>query len=163
MKISIVYSSRTGNTKMLAEAIYNKKSINNEIAYFGEPADEALDGDIIYLGFWTDKGTADNNTIELIRKIKNKRVFLFGTAGFGGSNEYFKTILHRVEQRFDISVDIIGDYMCQGRMPISVRERYVRLKDSNASIPNLDGMIENFDKALTHPNKHDIDALINLI
>ena len=48
--------------------------------------------DVCYIGFWTDKGNADQKTLELLSKLKNKKIFLFGTAGFGGSDAYFEKI-----------------------------------------------------------------------
>ena len=30
-------------------------------------------------------------------------------------------------------------------------------------MPNIDAMIENFDKALSHPNANDLEKLANLV
>ena len=46
------------------------------------------DAEMIYVGFWTDKGTADQACLELLGRLRNKKIFLFGTAGFGGSEAY---------------------------------------------------------------------------
>ena len=54
---------------------------------------------------------------------------------------------------------MIGSYMCQGRMPQSVRERYIKMKNSPLPIPNLDKMIENFDNAVSHPDETDLQRL----
>lgn len=64
---------------------------------------------------WTDKGNADQKTLELLSKLKNKKIFLFGTAGFGGSDAYFEKILGQVKQSIDASNTVIGEYMCQER------------------------------------------------
>ena len=55
-RYSIIYSSKTGNTKKLAETIYNTLS-KNECDYYGEV--NKINGelsDMIYIGFWTEKG-----------------------------------------------------------------------------------------------------------
>ena len=52
--------------------------------------------------------------------------------------------------------------MCQGKMPLSVRERYVKMKEQPNHMPNIDAMIENFDKALSHPDADDLAKLANL-
>ena len=49
--------------------------------------------------------------------------------------------------------------MCQGKMPLSVRERYVKMKEQPGHMPNIDAMIENFDKALSHPDADDLAKL----
>ena len=90
---------------------------------------------------------------------KGKEVFLFGTAGFGGSQEYFDKVLSSVQKRLGASNTVIGTYMCQGKMPQSVRERYVKMKNSPLPIPNVDKMIENFDTAVSHPDETDLQKL----
>ena len=158
MTYSIVFSSRTGNTKMLAERI---KSFSGEkdCVYFGAPADEALSADLIYVGFWTDKGSCDEDTAKFLKKITDKEVFLFGTAGFGENEEYFNKILKRTAKNLNKNVKIKGQFMCQGKMPMSVRARYEKMQSSPIKMPNLKGLIENFDKALTHPDEEDLKSL----
>ena len=84
-RYSIIYSSKTGNTKKLAETIYNTLP-KNECDYYGEinKINEEL-SDVIYIGFWTEKGNADSLTLEFLKNLKNKKIFLFGTAGYGKS------------------------------------------------------------------------------
>ena len=45
-------------------------------------------------------------------------------------------------------------------MPIAVRNRYEKLKESPSCPANIDMLIENFDKAVSHPNQNDLDKLI---
>ena len=49
--------------------------------------------------------------------------------------------------------------MCQGKMPQSVRERYVKMKENPEHPDNIDTLIENFDKALSHPDSDDLERL----
>ena len=51
--------------------------------------------------------------------------------------------------------------MCQGEMPIYVRERYEKMLSAPIHAPNLEGMIENFDKAFSHPDETDLIELKN--
>ena len=143
---TVVYNSLTGNTKLLADTIKNVLPDNDN-------------DDIVFVGFWSDKGNADSKTIEYLKLLRNKKVFLFGTCGFGGSVTYFDRILTNVKNNIDSSNEIIGEYMCQGKMPSSVRERYLKMKESDNCPPNIDALIDNFDKALTHPDKKDLDNL----
>ena len=94
MSYSIVYSSQTGNTKQLAEAIQRLLPAD-ECLYFGPPSPQALSAKLIYVGFWTDKGTCDRETAAFLSALTTQEVFLFGTAGFGGASAYFEDILSR--------------------------------------------------------------------
>lgn len=155
MKYAIVYSSRTGNTRQLAEEA--KACLPKEgCLYCGEVNDEALEADRIYAGFWTDRGSCDERMAVFLGKLKEKEVFLFGTAGFGGSPDYFENILASVKEKLGPDCRVIGTYMCQGRMPASVRERYVKMLQQPDHKPGLEAMIENFDQALSHPDEDDL-------
>ena len=161
-RYSILYSSKTGNTKKLAEKI--REILPEESCdYFGTEGAKALPSDILYIGFWTDKGSADKATAELLAKLKNRKIFLFGTAGVGGSEEYFTNILDNVKKLIDESNTVFGEYMCQGRKPDSLRERYIKMKEQPDHMPNLDMLIENFDKALSHPDAADLDRLQKMV
>ena len=69
-RYSIIYSSKTGNTKKLAEAIYNTLP-QNKCDYYGtvDKIDDVL-SNVIYIGFWTEKGNADHLTIDFLNKLK---------------------------------------------------------------------------------------------
>ena len=157
-KYSILYSSLTGNTKVLADAIHEALP-QDECEYFGVSDTVIPSSELLYIGFWTDKGNADTKTLQLLSQLKNKQIFLFGTAGFGGSDIYFRKILSQVKQFVDASNVIVGEYMCQGKMPQTVRERYVKMKSLPNPVPNLDMLIENFDRALSHPDENDLKRL----
>lgn len=164
MKYAVIYESATGNTKLLAEAV--PRELGEESCICFAPASEASDNieekvkdaDMIFLGFWTDKGDCSGNIGKCMEKLHGWNVFLFGTAGFGGSEAYFSQILGRVEAHLGEGCVIAGSYMCQGRMPESVRRRYESLLEQNPEDQKIRGMIENFDRALAHPDEKDIEV-----
>lgn len=158
MTYSIVFCSKTGNTQLLAEKI--KETLDGECMCFGEPTVDAVAADIIFAGSWTDKGTCDERMKEFLAGLENKKVFLFGTAGFGGKEAYFNQILGRVKENLKQSNQVVGTYMCQGKMPMGVRARYEKMSIENPEDKKFDGMIANFDKALSHPDQNDLDALV---
>ena len=157
-RYSIVYSSSTGNTKKLADTIYAVLAKEN-CDYFGVPKEGGLYSEMLYIGFWTDKGNADKSTLTLLSTLKNKKIFLFGTAGFGGSEAYFQKILEHVKQSVGPSNSVFGEYMCQGKMPMTVRQQYEKMLQQPNHAPNLEMLIENFDKALSHPDADDLERL----
>lgn len=158
MKYAIYYNSVTGNTKMLADHILSQ--MKEDCLYSGNADDPKIEeADLVFIGFWTDKGRCSDSVIELLKKIKNKKLFLFGTAGFGGSPEYFERILSNVEKYADPSCEVVGCYMCQGKMPMSVRDRYQKMHDSDPQNEQFQSLLDNFDQAQKHPNQEDLDTL----
>lgn len=63
MSYAIVFSSRTGNTALLAQTLQEQLP-QADCCYFGAPDTAALAADTLYVGFWTDKGKADTDTLD---------------------------------------------------------------------------------------------------
>lgn len=169
MKYAVIYDSPTGNTKMLAEEIKRymdgQSGSAEECMYFGEPVLDAAneeklsEAEIIFAGFWTDKGDSGAKLAEFLESLHGSRVFLFGTAGFGGAEEYFSRILDKVTTHLASDNTVAGRYMCQGKMPVTVRKRYESMLEQNPEDERMKAMIENFDRALSHPDEDDLERL----
>ncbi|MDY4167217.1 MAG: flavodoxin family protein [Fournierella sp.] len=157
MRYSIVYSSNTGNTRQLAEAI-EQQLPTGDLLYCGAPDTAALQADVLFVGFWTDKGSCDAKVAELLKQTGGKTVYLFGTAGFGQSQQYFDQILARVRENLPAGAVYGGGYMCQGRMPQAVRSRYEAMQAKEPENTRYKMLIENFDEALAHPDTNDLEA-----
>ena len=123
MKYAVVFESRTGNTAELAEHIKSLISPEN-LVFFGKPSAYAAQADLIFVGTWTDKGTCCDEIAGFLKGLSGKQIFIFGTAGFGGSPEYFNVITSRIVKNIPSGNIIKGSYFCQGKMPQSVRARY---------------------------------------
>lgn len=157
MSYAIVWSSETGNTEQLARSI--REVAGDDCLYMGAPSDAALAADRVYVGFWTDKGTCDGEVAAFLSKLGEQEVFLFGTAGFGGSREYFDQIMGRVLKNVPASATVVGAFMCQGKMGPAVRKRYEAMREGGAPAEQVDAMIANFDAALSHPDDDDLADL----
>lgn len=162
MKYAVIYDSATGNTKMLADEIKNTLG-EEKCVFFGSPEENrqstAEEAEILFLGFWTDKGECSEKVRKYMETLCGKNVFLFGTAGFGGSEQYFSQILSRVCAHLPEGNTVAGTYMCQGKMPQSVRKRYEAMQEKAPQDEKIKMMIENYDKALPHPDQEDLRCL----
>ena len=66
--------------------------------YSGVIDEKALEADLVFVGFGTYKGECDEELATFLSKFNNKKVYLFGTAGFGKSSLYFEQIIERVKK-----------------------------------------------------------------
>ena len=155
MTYAIVFTSATGNTRRVAEAIRDALPAE-DCLYFGAPDAKALGADFLFLGSWTDKGTCTDELAAFFKTLQNRRVALFGTAGFGGAPAYFGMILDRVAALLPASCTVTARFMCQGGMQPSVRTRYEKLLAEKPGDPKLEGFLKNFDLAAAHPDAADL-------
>ena len=68
MKYAIVFSSQTGNTKQLAEAVSSVLP-QADLCFFGSPSQEALQAERLFIGFWTDKGRCNQEITDFHRHL----------------------------------------------------------------------------------------------
>ena len=155
MKIAIIYDSITGNTKKIAEAI--KEACNEHEVIFGDMDTDINEADLVFVGSWTDKGNCSQKVKEKLEKMNYKKIAIFGTAGFGGSAEYFENLYQRIKQCIPQTNEILGHFYCQGKMPLTVKDRYVKMITEHPEDKKLQVSLENFEKALTHPDTKDVE------
>lgn len=158
MNYSIVFSSITGNTAALADRL-RELLPSDHCIYFGEPCEEAMEADIIFAGFWTDKGSCDGKTRLFLKALDKKTVILFGTAGYGASEEYFSQVLSEAEKNIPVSNTVLPGFMCQGKMKPQVKEHYEKMLGENPEDAHIKMLIENFDTASSHPDEGDFAKL----
>lgn len=153
MEYRVYYKSLSGNTKILAD--YIGETLNCEVHNMRE--DHLYqESDLVFVGFWTDKGDCDEDVKAFLRTLKNQKIFLFGTAGFGEAETYFQRILTNVKKHIDDTNEVVGTFMCQGKMSMRVKERYTKMLEENPHDEHILGMIQNFEKALLHPSDEDL-------
>ncbi|MCF8125054.1 MAG: flavodoxin family protein [Desulfotignum sp.] len=155
MKSLIVYSSQSGNTKKLADVVY--ETVNGQTDIF--PADEAPTGDgydLIAVGFWLMAGKPDPKTVEYLSKIKKgNRLFLFATHGAASGSYHVKNAM---DQAVTLAGDavIAGVFTCQGEVNPKVLEKVKQKTEPPV-------WIKDADTAVGHPDQSDLDALKQVV
>lgn len=154
MNCSIVYASQTGNTALVAQAV--RRGAGACCAQFGEAGAAAPQGDLVFVGYWVDKGTADQQSRQVLAGLANKRIALFGTCGMGGAPDYYAGIEQRVAALVPESCTLVGSFLCQGKMAQAVGQRYEAALRADPSDARAQAGLENFRRALGHPDEEDL-------
>ena len=150
MQYTIVYSSQTGNTAQLAQALREALPAQ-DCRYFGPPGPDVPETPLVLAGFWTDKGDCPPDLAAFLSGLHGRSVALFGTAGYGGGGAYFQAVLDRAAGPLPEDHLRLPGFLCQGKMPPAVRERY--------AAAGLHDKVALFDAALSHPDGADLEAL----
>lgn len=138
------------------EAAGNGQSAN---AAASTIATQASGADVVFVGFWCDKGSCSPAVQHFLQGLAGKRVFLFGTCGFGESDEYFAQILDRVRAYLPADARFIGGAMCQGKMGMGVKRRYEGMLEKDPENAQARMLIDNWNKAQIHPNEDDVSRI----
>lgn len=166
--IAILYNSNSGNTRMVAEALERALADDGmQVAVVeitaesvAQAVEAAAAADAVLVGFWCDKGSCTDEVAQVLSGLGGKRVFLFGTAGFGGAPAYFERILSAVRIKLPEDATYLGGAMCQGKMGRGVLARYEAMLAEKPGDARITSMIDNFHAALGHPDEADLEAIV---
>ena len=150
-KTVIIFSTITGNAFKLAEAAasvllehagpYNIRYVNDEVINTF---------DTFVLAYWCDKGSADPDTIALIRRLHGKRLIVIGSLGVAPDTKHGKDVFARVSALAPEDNTLLGHYLCQGAIDLARTGKKLR-----------DGKItpEHFERqklSQGHPDENDL-------
>ncbi len=156
MKILITYSSLTGNTKKVAEAIHEE--IGGDLKPMSE-ASNWEDYDFIAMGFYVDKGWAAKDAKAYIDNVKNKKVGLFATMGAEPESDHGKSVLETGRALMKKNGnELICEFLCQGAIDpeiIVVMRKMAQRPDARHPItPERE---KRWKDAESHPDANDLE------
>lgn len=153
MKSLVLYSSRTGNTKKVAEAVFEVLPDPKDIcpADVAPPMDEY---DFVALGFWVDKGMPDALAQACFGLVRGKRVGLFGTLGAWPDSEHARDCLRKARALLSDDNEILGEFLCQGRIDPKIIE--VMRRVASDAHPMTPERMDRIQAAESHPDEQDL-------
>ena len=154
MKTAVYYQSMTGNTEKLAYAIASALPAGTSCEAI--EAGTKSDADLLFVGFWTDKGTCPFDCAEFLSDLDGKKVALFGTCGMESDEAYYNGIISRVSGFIPSEDQLVGSFMFQGQMSSAIKEKYVSLLEKDPDDPRAKKMMEIYEAGIGHPNREDL-------
>ena len=152
MSYAIVFSSRTGNTALLAQTIQD--TLLGDCLYFGTPDPKALEAETVYVGFWTDKGSCDDRTRIFLKNLQNTNIALFGTAGYAAP-DYIHSILKQAEANIPVNNTVLTGFVCQGKMQPAVADKFAAMLEKDPEDAKGKLLRDTYQEGLSHPNEED--------
>jgi flavodoxin len=151
MRVLVVYSSRTGNTRAIAEAIHSVMPDGAELM----PAEKAPDPvgyDFIALGFWVDKGEPDEAMSAYMSRVKGLNVGLFCTLGAWPDSEHARESMQKAINCL-VGCNVLGTFICQGKVDPKLIEAMAKMPDNPH--PMTEERRARLEEAAKHPNEAD--------
>ncbi len=159
MKTLIAYSSLTGNTKKIANAIYEKMQ-NADLLNIDDV--QTFDCyDLIFLGGWIDRGIFNEEVNKRLKDIKNKNIAFFFTLGaFPTSTHAYKCVQNIKQTLLDNNNNVLGHYHCMGAIDKNLREKMYKFPKDHPHYPNEE-RLKRWEISDNHPNEEDIFGAID--
>ncbi len=154
MKTLIVYSSKTGNTRKLAQSIH--LALEDAELSRVEMAPNPDKYDLILLGFWIEEGTADEKMRQYMKRLRNKKVGLFATLGAYPDSKHAAESLEAATQLIP-DCAVLGHFICQGAIDPELIEWMETLPKDHGYGPT-DSRKKLWKDASGHPDDNDLKA-----
>lgn len=156
-KSLVVYSSLTGNTKKIAEAVQSILP-NSEICSIDEVPANLDEYYFTVPCYWVDRGMPDAKSKALISSLKNMNVGLFGTLGAYPDSPHAKGCINDSEGILKTSGknnNVMGSFLCLGKIDPKLLDYMGKfMGDSHPMTPERKARLL---EAQTHPDENDIN------
>ena len=152
MNACIVYSSCTGNTRKVAEALADTSGLP---CFPVRIAPEPDDFDILALGFWVRKGLPDARALRYMERVRGKHVFFFGTLGAWPHSDHARRCMAATHEILQAGGNTVVDgFLCQGR----VNPQVVAASQRKGGHPLSPERLARLREAARHPDATDLAA-----
>lgn len=115
--VQVIYSTLTGNTQKVAEAIYDSidgdKHISNIKAL---ELDKLSPRDVLVICYWCSRGTADADTTQLIKELSGFKIITAGTLGTYDDGREAAMMKERVREAVTAGNTYLGGFVCRGKI-----------------------------------------------
>ncbi len=151
MKVLVAYFSQTGNTKKIAEAIFDEIQTEKEIKPLKEV--ENLEGyDFAFIGFPVHGFGPTKNAADFIKKhATDKKIALFVTHAMPPDMDMLQGLLKKCKKPAN-KADLEGFFDCQGELAEKVAQ--MLMKSGNPQMEQFGKMRE---MTVGHPNAEEIE------
>lgn len=156
MKILVTYSSLTGNTKKLAEGIYNGIGDYEKDILPMKDVKSLDEYDTVIAGYWVDKGGANKEAAEFLKTIKGKKVGIFATLAFWPDSDHGAKSIKAGADLVSENNHVIGRFICQGKISESILKKFESLPEDNPHYITPEKKKRHKISA-SHPSQLDID------
>lgn len=114
MKVQIIYSSLTGCTKRVADAIFHGIDVEQKTIHNLKDGVPTIDGDIILLGYWGISGNPNDDMKAFLKTVKGKAVGIFCTLGYYADSAHAHQTVESGLNLVKENNEVIGSFVCNG-------------------------------------------------
>ena len=158
MKSIVIYSSLTGNTKQVGEAIASVLPAGTPCVPMKELPSDVSSYDLVFAGFWVDKGTANKEARDVLGTLHNPHIALFATAGVPPHMAHAKESLINAAKCLPDGVAPVGTFICQGKVDLKVIEMMYKMFPKGHSHGQSADRDARHKQAAVHPDEGDFKA-----
>ena len=156
MRYAVIYQSKSGNTKQVANEIYASiDSVEKEIVDIDRMGSFPK-ADVYFVGFGIHDSNCGMDIIDIFERISNAKCAVFVTCGYVPTDGYKEKLKKNIEVWIPDGTEYLGMFVCQGK---------VKEDRQNIMISKMPGAEEKLKQMFTmgscHPDAEDLQNASN--
>lgn len=154
MKTVVVYQSKSGNTRLMAEEIYEYLGDMDKDIIDIDTDNDIPEADLYFVGFGVHNNNCSMDIVDLFERMEEGKYALFMSSGFLPTDKYKDKVLSNIEVWLPEQCELVDSFMCQGKM-----ERHV-LDIMVGKMPHAEEQLKQmYAEGSVHPNNDDMENL----
>lgn len=155
MKSLVVYSSKSGNTRKLAEAVYEYLSGEKEIAAVADAPDPA-GYNFVAVGFWLKADQPDPDSQAFLARLKEgQEVYLFASHGAAVGSAHAENAMKKARE-LAARAHVRATFSCPGEVDVKTLETAAQETPQPAWLADAPA-------AKGHPDAHDLKMVVRML
>lgn len=151
MKYAVIYESRSGNTKKVAETIFEALQTEDKVMVDVHYETTIPQADFYFIGFGIRSGNCSITMVDVFEKLEGADYALFMTCGLVPSEKYEEKLLKSMNVWLPEEGKLIGTYLCQGKV-----EEMQQIAMKHKLFSKHEEMDAMFAQAALHPDEADL-------
>lgn len=153
---AIIYSSKTGNTKKIAEVFYAVAADRCDLMDVKEAGDVGK-YKVVFAGYWVDRGAPNAEMQKFLSSLQNMRVVFFQTLGAEPYSEHGMTCFANAGKFLTSDCNVLGVFSCRGAIDPALIAAMEKMPAGSPHAPTPESR-KRWQDASTHPDDKDIDS-----
>lgn len=158
MNYAVVYQSKTGNTKKVAEEIYWSLNSDEKCLINLSERKEIPVSDVYLVCFGVHNRNCGMDVIDSLEQIENGKIALFATCGFTPAERYKVKLENSMMVWMPDNAEYLGMFLCQGEVDSGQRDKFV-----NEMPERADQLYEMFENGIGHPDREDLNNAVRFV
>lgn len=154
MRYAVIYQSKSGNTRLLAEQIYETLNTEEKEIIDIDITTEIPDADVYFVGFGIHNRFCSMDVLDTLEQISGGQIALFATCGYLPTEQYKVNLETHMEAWLPEDADYLGMFLCQGTVEMDRRKIMI------GQMPSKEKELEHmFELGSVHPDQEDITSI----
>jgi len=155
MKSLVVYSSKSGNTRKMAEAVFEYLRGEKEIVAVADAPDPA-GYSFVAVGFWLKAGQPDPDSQAFLARLKEgQAVYLFATHGAAATSAHAENGMKKAKELAG-GAHVVSTYSCPGE----VDAEFLKVAAQKDPLP---AWVPDAPAAKGRPDANDLKMVVRML